>query len=65
MDVEETTPESDRSVASVMECLERPVEKDQCLIVLPISDHLRKLEMKGRELVEVKATSHTSVASDC
>ena len=43
--------------------LERSVEKDRCLIVLPISDYLRKPEMKGRELVEVKATSHTSVAS--
>ena len=63
MDVEETTPESDRSVASVMEHLERLVEKDQCLIVLPISDYLRKPEMKGRELVEVKATSCTSVVS--
>ena len=58
------TPKFGQSVASVMECLERSVEKDQCLIVLPISDYLRKLEMKGRELVEVKATSRTSIASD-
>ena len=57
------TPEFGRSVAGVMGRLERSVEKDRCLIVLPISDYLRKPEMKGRELVEAKATSRTSVAS--
>ena len=61
--MEETTPEFGQSVASVMGCLERSVEKNQCLIVLLISDYLRKLEMKGRELVEVKATSRTSIVS--